>query len=74
MTKLIRRFLWIIAGLMSFAAIGLAFLAFVRIPIDLTAHKDILEPGVGFLHKPYSPEMLIRKVHDLLTGIKSQAT
>ncbi len=43
MTKLIRRILWIIAGLISIIAIGLAFLAFVRIPIDLTPHKSILE-------------------------------
>jgi CheY-like chemotaxis protein len=40
----------------------------------ILAHKDILEPGVGFLHKPYSPEMLIRKVHNLLTGSKSPVT
>ncbi|MCG8618540.1 MAG: AsmA family protein [Desulfobacterales bacterium] len=43
MTKLIRRGLWIIAGLISFIALGLAFLAFVRVPVDLTSRKDVIE-------------------------------
>ena len=37
------------------------------------AHKDILEPGVAFLHKPYSPEILIRKVHEVLKGARIQS-
>ncbi len=33
---------------------------------DTIAHHGILEPGLAFLEKPFSPKILARKVHEML--------
>ena len=36
---------------------------------DAIAHHGVLDPGVGFLPKPYSPATLVRKVRELFDGV-----
>jgi hypothetical protein len=36
---------------------------------DAIVHQGVLEPGVAFLQKPYSPLSLARKVKKVLNGI-----
>ena len=35
---------------------------------NVIAHRGVLEPGVAFLHKPFSPDELAAKVREALTG------
>jgi two-component system cell cycle sensor histidine kinase/response regulator CckA len=38
---------------------------------DTILHEGVLQPGLAFLQKPFSPKTLARKVNDLLTNHKS---
>jgi DNA-binding response OmpR family regulator len=35
---------------------------------DVIAHRGVLDPGVAFLHKPFSAEELAAKVRTVLSG------
>jgi PAS domain S-box-containing protein len=36
---------------------------------DVISHHSVLEPGTAFLQKPFSPDILIEKVRELLTNV-----
>jgi len=36
---------------------------------DVFAQRGILDPGVAFLHKPFSQEELVQKVREILDGV-----
>jgi CheY-like chemotaxis protein len=37
-------------------------------PADIVAHRGVLEEGVEFLQKPFTPVMLAKKVREVLNG------
>ncbi len=38
---------------------------------DDVARQGILNPGTNFLHKPFAPEVLARKVHETISALSS---
>jgi two-component system cell cycle sensor histidine kinase/response regulator CckA len=37
---------------------------------DIISHHGVLEPGTAFLQKPFTPDVFVRKVRELLTPVK----
>ena len=55
-------------GRLDLLAPGMKTLYMSGYTADIVAQRNILEAGVNFLQKPFTPSMLAKKVRDVLDG------